>query len=246
MKARWLVVLLAVFFVFSLAFAGDVGPANGKPDPSSRKLVKYTFIHYRKEPSKPEWAKGGGGKTDGEYKFIANGFKWKTQEPFVVNPSNPSGLSASFVYSATNAGFTEWEKYGGDIFGPLSVDYTAYYDDTTIDGLNTLSFGYYGDPRVIAVTSVWGYYSTNPKWREIVEVDILFNVAYAWGNGTIDSTVMDLQNIATHEIGHDAGMDDLYTLTATEETMYGYSTEGEIKKRDLYKGDIAGIQKLYQ
>jgi len=27
--------------------------------------------------------------------------------------------------------------------------------------------------------------------------------------------------------------------------MYGYSAHGEIKKRDLYKGDIAGITKLY-
>ncbi len=32
---------------------------------------------------------------------------------------------------------------------------------------------------------------------------------------------------------------------AIEETMYGYSQEGETSKRDLNAGDIAGIQKLY-
>jgi len=56
---------------------------------------------------------------------------------------------------------------------------------------------------------------------------------------------MDTQNIATHELGHAAGMGDLYETTAALETMYGYSTEGETSKRDLYFGDIAGIQNLY-
>lgn len=56
---------------------------------------------------------------------------------------------------------------------------------------------------------------------------------------------MDLQNIATHELGHGFGLADLYESNASEETMYGYSTEGEIKKRSLYSGDIAGIHDLY-
>ncbi len=56
---------------------------------------------------------------------------------------------------------------------------------------------------------------------------------------------MDLQNIATHELGHGAGLIDLYDAVASEQTMYGYSTKGETKKRDLNTGDIAGIQDLY-
>jgi hypothetical protein len=57
---------------------------------------------------------------------------------------------------------------------------------------------------------------------------------------------MDVQNIVTHELGHCAGMDDLYESNAVEETMYGYSEEGETKKRDLYLGDITGIIGLYK
>ncbi|MBA7643606.1 hypothetical protein ES703_51337 [subsurface metagenome] len=56
---------------------------------------------------------------------------------------------------------------------------------------------------------------------------------------------MDLQNIATHELGHSVGLGDLYDDVASEETMYGLSEYGETKKRTLYLGDIAGIQKLY-
>jgi predicted Zn-dependent protease len=56
---------------------------------------------------------------------------------------------------------------------------------------------------------------------------------------------MDLRNIATHELGHAVGLADLYENACSEETMYGYSSEGETKKRDLNDGDITGLQQLY-
>jgi predicted Zn-dependent protease len=59
---------------------------------------------------------------------------------------------------------------------------------------------------------------------------------------------MDLQNIATHELGHGFGLADLYnTQSQTQilQTMYGYASLGETMKRDLASGDIAGIRALY-
>ena len=96
---------------------------------------------------------------------------------------------------------------------------------------------------VIAVAVVWGYFSGPPKVREILEFDILFNTDFDWGNG--EQGWMDLQAIATHEIGHGLGLADLYEDVCAEETMYGLSDYGEIKKRDLNTGDINGIQELY-
>jgi hypothetical protein len=127
------------------------------------------------------------------------------------------------------------------------IDHEATWDDEPgeTDGRNELLFGPYSDPNVIAVTVVWGYFNVPPKYREIVEFDILFNTAYAWGDADIDSGSMDVQNIATHELGHGLGLGDLYETTAWQETMYGYSDYGETMKRDLYLGDIAGIQSLY-
>ena len=55
---------------------------------------------------------------------------------------------------------------------------------------------------------------------------------------------MDFENIATHELGHAVGLGDLYN-DCTEETMYGYASYGETKKRTLEAGDITGIKKLY-
>jgi hypothetical protein len=73
----------------------------------------------------------------------------------------------------------------------------------------------------------------------------MFDNDFIWGNADINPAVMDFLNIAVHEIGHGFGLDDLYTLGAMQETMYGYSTEGETKKRTLNTGDIAGIQAMY-
>jgi len=105
---------------------------------------------------------------------------------------------------------------------------------------------------VIAVCIVWGYFTGPPSTRRIVEFDIMFDTDFNWGcagdtneTGLGDTSFMDLQNIATHELGHGVGLGDLYITEASDETMYGYSTEGETKKRTLYIGDIAGIQELY-
>ena len=56
---------------------------------------------------------------------------------------------------------------------------------------------------------------------------------------------MDFANIATHELGHSVGLDDLYDDKCREQTMHGYADYGETKKRTLEAGDIAGISKLY-
>jgi hypothetical protein len=220
----------------ALAFAGG----------GDRVLGKIVFIHYRGGHAKPVNPGGGRNPKDAYYSYISKGARWKTLEDFAVNPASGEGLAEGFVVTSMAQAMTTWENAGGQIFGGLYVDYTAGYNNGDLDGVNSFSFGAYGDPNVIAVTTVWGYFSAAPSQRELIEADVLFNDGYVWGDADLDATAMDLLNIATHEIGHAAGMGDLYEQAAYQETMYGYSTEGEIMKRDLYKGDILGIQKLYQ
>jgi hypothetical protein len=71
----------------------------------------------------------------------------------------------------------------------------------------------------------------------------VFNTHYSWSTSG-DSDKMDLQNIATHELGHN-GLGDLRSPKDAELTMYAFSSLGETKKRTLGTGDIWGIQKLY-
>jgi hypothetical protein len=265
MRTRNWVVILAIILVFSVTAtakiqipASEQGKDKSKADnsPVIEKednnlnlmppgLEKIVYIHYKKGFAKPSWA-GGGEKESKCYDFLARGAKWKTLPVnYVIDPDNPDGLTEEFITSAIHAGAEEWDNHtSAELFGTYSIDYNASWDSDQPDGRNELVFGDYPEEGVIAVTVVWGYFSGPPSLREIKEFDVLFDTDFTWGDATIDP-VMDLQNIATHEIGHGAGLDDLYSTDCSEQTMYGYSDYGETKKRDLASGDIAGIQELY-
>ncbi len=245
MKRKFVPVLLA--FVVLLGFA--IGAYGGQGNSNERgPLEKITFIHYKngnaaiKANAKPN---AGGGVAC--YTFLSKGARWKTTEPILINPINSDGVGEELIVNATNAAAGEWDnKVPFGIFGSVSVDNSASFNNGEIDGYNTVSFGGIPNSGAIAVTTIWGYFGGPPALRELVEWDMLLDQEdYEWGDATATPDRMDVQNIITHEIGHSAGMGDLYTLNCAQQTMYGYSAEGETSKRDLASGDIAGIRKLY-
>lgn len=182
------------------------------------------------------------------YGFLSKGAKWRTAEPYVVNPSNTEGLDEGFVADNLAADIQKWEDAAGaDIIGSgSSTTETLVADTATPDGVNEVYFGEIDDPGVIGVTIVWGIFQGPPKSRELVEWDQVYEqVDFDWSS-TGESGKMDFENIATHELGHTVGMDDLYESACADQTMYGYASEGEINKRDLESGDITGVQQLYK
>lgn len=245
MKKITLALLIGLFALSLTLSALAVERPKGLQDKGP--ITKITLIHYKKGYAKPPWA-GGGGRPKEEkcYSFLSKGAKWKEEigENYVVNPVG-SELSDSDVLNAIQAGVDEWNTYGSqDVLGAGTINTNVFYDGDSWDSVNTASFGSYPDDNVIAVTTVWGYFYGHPSTREIVEWDMLFNTYWNWGDADSEDSVMDLQNIATHELGHSAGMGHP-SETCTEETMYAYSTLDEIKKRDLHTGDILGIEELY-
>ena len=169
-------------------------------------------------------------------------YKYMLEDSFVTEYKK----TEEFVVDAMLEGALEWDNHTlTALFGEYSIDPTADWDGDSPDGRNELVFGDYPVENVIGVTVIWGYFSGPPKNRRIVEFDILFDTDFTWGDATLDSNVMDLQNIAVHELGHGIGMGDLYEPACDEQTMYGYSGEGDIEKRTLAAGDITGIQLLY-
>jgi hypothetical protein len=219
--------LLALLLGTYLTFAQ---PIEARPP-----LEKRVFIHYRRGLAKP--ARPAKGQPSC-YGFLAKEAKWK-EFPinYIVEDASLSG--------AVMAAASEWDNgTGASLFGDCTVDSTITWTED-YNGQNELLFGDYPQDGVIAITYAWGYFSGPPKTREIVEFDILFDTDFTWGDVDEFPSVMDLQNIATHELGHGLGLDDVYQTSCSEVTMFGYSAYGETSKRDLEPPDIEGLLTLY-
>jgi len=223
--------------VFSLGTARDVDGSV---------VEGMMFIDYKKGNAKPPWAGGGGGGATKCFSFLAKGAKWKTLEPWVVNPANTEGLTDSFVFGNLGADIQKWEDASTtNILGSGTAnDTTLVADESSPDGVNEVYFGDVGSAGSIAVTIVWGIFSGPPSQRKLVEWDQVYDqVDFDW-SATGEANKMDFENIATHELGHSVGIGHSPD-ECTEETMYRFADFGETKKRDLNTGDIAGINDLY-
>ena len=229
------VVVLALSGV-AVAISNQGAEKSKAPD-----LEKIEFIHYKKDFAKPEAAKAP--KPPSCYKFLTGSkVKWPSTVSYVINPVNPRQiLDETFVTSAVSTSAESWDNVTSKelMNDTYAIDYTATYGAQDYE--NVITFGNYPTEGVIAVTTVW----YNPATKAIVEFDVMFDTDWTWGDATSDVTKMDLQNIATHELGHGVGLADVYDTVCQEVTMYGYSNYGETQKKTLETPDITGLRKLY-
>ena len=211
------------------------------------------FVHYKKEFAKPQ----GSGKPSSQttcYSFLTKGgVKWTGAEPWVVNTSNSRGLGSDFVFNNIGLNIAKWEDASNGVIGDnISTDImgsgsstsdTLTADSSSPDGKNEIYFANIASTGVIAVTTTW----YNTFSGQIVEWDQVYDdVDFDWSDSSVNGVTgkMDFENISTHEIGHAVGMGHP-SDSCSNETMYRYASYGEIIKRDLNTGDIAGINKLY-
>lgn len=196
-------------------------------------LEKIQFIHYKENKAKVP-------KQNTCYKLL--GVKWKTFPiDYVINPSNPQGLSDLFVTSMISASAETWDSATSiELFNDIyDINTTAKYGVQNFE--NVIVFGDYPDSGVIGITSIWYTRFT----RQIVEFDMLLNTDFIWGDATLNPSVMDLKNIVVHELGHSVGLGDIYSSSCSAVTMFGYSDYGETSKQTLETPDITGLQKMY-
>lgn len=246
MKKLILTILVTILALSITATASMMIPANDNAKENAKApehspvigeywdLERVDFIHYAK-PTTPAKAP----KTETCYKLM--GVKWTTPPvSYVINPTN-SGLEETFVTSVISTAAETWDvTTASELFNNgYTIDYKAQYGVQNFK--NAIAFGDYPDSNVIGVTSVW--YTRVGK--RIVEFDMLLNTDFTWGNAYGNPSVMDLQNIATHELGHSVGMGDIYSTACSTVTMYGYSIKGETSKRTLEQPDVKGLQSMY-
>ncbi len=162
--------------------------------------------------------------------------KWPApKESVLLNASaGPSGADAA-LQSALNT----WSAVPGSTFRFCYAG-ASTISNATYDGNNVCSFSYLGTDGTVARNSTIYYTSTG----QLLDSDIVFNTCYSW-SATGAAGKFDVQNVATHELGHALSLADLYGAGDAEKTMYGYVNTGETKKQTLDPDDVAGIAHLY-
>jgi hypothetical protein len=254
MKAKLVILILISVFIVSIISVGLVSAQSNNAGQNGNQAIpnrptdleQVIFVHKVKpdKPENPGDSKGKPTRDTASYKLW--GGKLLATAQYKINTTNINGdVSPANAAAAVQAAAESWNLV---TYAPVNSEEAdiLYYSGTTnnsgysLDGENTVSWGELDNDGIIAVAYYW--YSRRTK--EVVEFDIVFNNYFTWNtNGS--SYDMDIQNLATHEFGHPIGLSDLYTGSATELTMYGYSTEGETKKQTLELGDIAGAQSIY-
>lgn len=139
--------------------------------------------------------------------------------------------------AAVKAAFQTWDQASGNLsllYGGYAAVGAHQYDGTNMVYWVTSSWPY--DQRLLAVTMRY----FDRKDGHILDADIVFNGQdYTWSVGTWN---YDIQNSATHEAGHLAGLGHSTDLHAT---MYSEAASGETQKRSLNGDDLSGLNAIY-
>ncbi len=229
---------LIKFFALAiiLAFIASVPLALAQTQPDMVQVV--IVLKHDESFAKPDG--GSGDSSSRDYKLWFRGYRTDVPATLNVYTGNKEGISANSFMSAIKAASSAWDDAtSATLVGAINQKSGSMYP--VKNGENSLSFGNYPQSGVIAVTYAW----VDRPTSKLIEFDIMFDTDFNWGDASVNPALMDLQNIATHELGHGFNLSDLYAASKSALTMYGYSSEGDIAKRTLEPGDIAGVRAVF-
>jgi tetratricopeptide (TPR) repeat protein len=166
--------------------------------------------------------------------------KWRPSAmpvPYYINlTSFPDGSEA-----AITASFDAWQQASRSFFRATYAGTTTRQANRFPDGYNVISMG-----TVFYSTSIAETWPTSLDGNDhFVELDIVFDKTRSFSaTPYCPSNCFDVQNIATHEIGHFVGLD--HDSTTQYITMYPSASMGEIYKRTLEQDDKNGVLDIYR
>lgn len=157
----------------------------------------------------------------------------------------PPGAVGAIIRAASS-----WNHVKSSSFSFIYKGETEKEPFIGMDGTNLVAFEV-SEPEYAEYVAYNSYFY-DIRTGEIMESDITVNMRHAFSTEGTD-TAYDVQNIATHEFGHSAGLADLCLEPEpcgpedprAQYTMYAWSEPGETKKSTLEDDDEAGITYLY-
>jgi hypothetical protein len=192
--------------------------------------------------------------------------KWTQNDPQIqlyYNPNNvPSGLTSTEASGAIAAAANTWDN---------TVAQNLFIDTNTVkvDSSKVVDNPYSSTPETDGynVNAWWALsgdtlglsrYWYNPGsvvdgYESLIESDVWYNKDKSWTtdwNTAVSTAKIDLQSVATHELGHSIGMGDIYypVLPSTDPRTKDYEQVMNLydaPQRTLGNGDRTGVQTLY-
>ena len=174
----------------------------------------------------------------------ALGYQWTGKRwlsspiPYFINMLGTGDVPGTNEFNAVTAAFSTWG------FVPTSSIRFAYQGDAAAspsshgDGINVVGWVFSLPPNLVGLTSC-------PfTLGELRECDTELNDNYSW---TVSGEFgrYDVQNAATHEVGHWLALDALYGTDDEPETMFITLNPEETKRRTLEWGDTMGVRYIY-
>ena len=226
----------------------DVYYLGTQVDPQTGEDIEgYAFVDREADPNQEIDDDEAQTARLGCYSVLGYG-AWTSIESWGFDDTNSSGLAAADIQATLEDGHDTWEAGAGavDIFGSYDSANSGNASSSS-DGENNVEFGNAGGGGIVAITYIWGRATGAVSRRYINEWDQIYDDRYDWTIGDpVGSGAFDFLDVATHELGHAAGLGHPRTSAAcSNETMYAYVATGETKKRDLNSGDILGIAAVY-
>jgi len=142
--------------------------------------------------------------------------------------------------NAIAAAFTAWDQATSAGLYSVSISSDSR-PGVKLDGKNIVQWGAIDGPGGIVGAT---YYWYDKLTKEMVEFDIVLDKDEPWSTDG-SQAAFDVQNVATHEVGHTLVLQDLRSPRDGALTMHAYTWWGDTAKRTLGQGDIRGIQAIY-
>lgn len=233
---RKIMAVLVIIILGALVFSVGASAVN---EEKSHSLKRVDYV-IRKPDLRPESAVESA-KRDRTQCYLLSGQKWSLPVNYTINPANAQGIPESQFVSAVSSAANAWDNATPrSLFSGYSVDYSAQF--AQLDGKNFVGFYSMPGSGIIGGTTAW--YDTDLRY--FVEFDTFLNTDYFWGDATQNASVMDIQNVVTHELGHALGLGDVSDFRCSAATMFSSTAIGETGKRTLESADITGIRKIYR